>query len=86
MGWTEDVPPTRVKVIGALEVLGALGLVLPWLLDTARWLTPLAALGLAVTMLGAIFTHRRRHESPVPPLALLVPLVVLGAARAASRG
>ncbi|MGY1883954.1 DoxX family protein [Blastococcus sp. SYSU DS0753] len=63
-GWAEDVPDTGVKAIGALEVLGALGLILPALLDTATVLVPLAAVGLAILMLGAAVTHARRREYP----------------------
>lgn len=63
-GWAEDVPDTGVKVIGALEVLGAIGLILPALLGIATILVPLAATGLAVLMLGAAVTHARRREYP----------------------
>ena len=40
--------------IGAAEVLGAVGLVLPWLLRIRPGLTPLAASGLTVIMVGAV--------------------------------
>ena len=46
-------PGAFIKVIGACEVLGALGLVLPWALGIRRALTPLAAAGLAIIMVGA---------------------------------
>ena len=62
MGWAGDFSDLQVRTIGGLEVLGALGVVLPWLLDIARVLTPIAALGLAVTMVGALVTHGRRGE------------------------
>ena len=42
-----------VKALGAIEVLGAVGLILPALLDIRPVLVPLAALGLAVIMTGA---------------------------------
>lgn len=57
-----DLDLKRIRLIGAVEVLGAVGLVLPWLLGVALWLTPLAALGLALTMVGAAITHLRRGE------------------------
>jgi len=63
-GWAEDYSDSGVRAIGGLEVLGALGLVLPALLDTATILVPLAAVGLAVLMVGAAFTHARRGEYP----------------------
>ena len=46
-------PGEFIKVIGAGEVLGALGLILPWALGIRRELTPLAAAGLAIIMVGA---------------------------------
>lgn len=62
MGWVNDFSDTQVRAIGAVEVLGGIGVILPWLLDIARVLTPLAALGLALTMVGAIVVHARRGE------------------------
>ena len=73
MGWVEDFAPNTVKLIGALELLGALGLILPLLTGILPWLTPVAALGLVATMVGAMLTHLRRHERPM----LMVNLVLL---------
>jgi uncharacterized membrane protein YphA (DoxX/SURF4 family) len=63
-GWAEDFSDGAVKGIGALEVLGAAGLVLPALVDTATVLVPLAASGLVLLMIGAAVTHARRGEYP----------------------
>jgi hypothetical protein len=52
-----------VWLIGALEVLGAIGVVLPALTGVLLWLSPLAALGLVLTMFGAILTHLRRKST-----------------------
>ncbi|KOX11327.1 DoxX family protein [Nocardiopsis sp. NRRL B-16309] len=60
--WVEDWSPGGVKAIGALEVLGGLGLVLPAVLGVAPVLVPLAALGLAMVMVGAALTRVRRRE------------------------
>ncbi len=83
MGWVEDFAPATVKAIGVLEVLGAIGLILPRLTGILPWLTPLAALGLALTMLGAMATHFRRNEYPmlVPNLVLLVLAAVVAYGR-----
>jgi uncharacterized membrane protein YphA (DoxX/SURF4 family) len=62
MGWTEDFPIPVVKSIGALEILAALGLILPALFGIAPFLVPLAALGLVLLMVGAAATHARRRE------------------------
>jgi uncharacterized membrane protein YphA (DoxX/SURF4 family) len=61
--WAEDFPPAALKFIGVVEVLGALGLILPAVLDIATVLVPLAAVGLAVTMAVAAFVHGRRAET-----------------------
>jgi len=74
MAWVEDFSQPAVRLIGAVEVLGAIGVVLPALTGILSWLTPLAALGLAVTMVGASLTHLRRGErsAVVPPVVLLI--------------
>ncbi|MCB8900826.1 MULTISPECIES: DoxX family protein [unclassified Streptomyces] len=61
--WVDDFSGSGVKAIGALEVLAAVGLVLPAVLDIAPVLVPLAALGLVLLMLGATVTRIRRHET-----------------------
>jgi uncharacterized membrane protein YphA (DoxX/SURF4 family) len=58
---TAQAPPDAIqfsglfiRFIGVVEVLGALGLVLPGLLRRNQGLTPLAALGLLILMIGAV--------------------------------
>ncbi len=74
-GWVNDFSAGAVKAIGVLEILGALGLVLPAVLGIAPVLVPLAAVGLAVLMGGAVLTRVRRHE-PKPMVADLVYLAL----------
>lgn len=61
MAWAEDFTPSTVKLIGVLEMLGAIGLVVPPLLEVAPILAPVAASWLAVTMIAAAVTHARRR-------------------------
>jgi uncharacterized membrane protein YphA (DoxX/SURF4 family) len=72
--WVDDFSAGNVKAIGALELLAAVGLILPALLDIAPVLVPLAALGLVVLMAGAVITRLRRREVKfmVADLAYLV--------------
>jgi uncharacterized membrane protein YphA (DoxX/SURF4 family) len=77
MGWADDYSDGAVKGIGALEVLGAIGLVLPAFTGIAPILTPIAALGLAAVMAGAVVVHVRRKEPYVPPLVLGLLSLVL---------
>ena len=51
------LPGWFLHFIGVVEVLGALGLILPWLTRIRPGLTPLAAAGLAIIMIGAIIDH-----------------------------
>ena len=72
--WTEDFSPNVIKLIGVLEILGAVGLILPGALNIAPILTPIAATALAVTMVLAIAVHLRRKEygPSIFPLFLLI--------------
>ncbi len=47
------MPGWFLRFIGIAEVLGALGIILPWLLGIRPALTPLAAAGLLIIMIGA---------------------------------
>lgn len=79
MSWAADVTDAQFKAIGLVEVLAAVGLILPGLLGIAPVLTPLAAVGLAMTMVGAIATHARLGETvrlPPPVILLVVTLFV----------
>jgi hypothetical protein len=62
--WTgfSEVPRPLVVFIGVTEVLGAAGLVVPMVTVIAPWLTPLAALGLAIIVLMATGFHLRADE------------------------
>ena len=61
-GWALDFSVGFVKALGAIEVLGAVGLLLPALLGIATVLVPLAALGLGLIMIEAATVEFRRQE------------------------
>jgi uncharacterized membrane protein YphA (DoxX/SURF4 family) len=79
-GWVEEYEESQIKLIGLVEVLGAFGLVLPMLLHVIPILTPIAASGLVLTMIGAARTHFKRKESIMSNIVLLVlgVLVIIG--------
>ena len=83
MSWAADVSDAQFRAIGAVEVLGAIGVVLPAALDIAPVLTPIAAVGLAATMAGAVATHIRlgEPERAVPAAILLVVALFVAVAR-----
>ena len=66
------LPGLFVRFIGVAEVLGAIGLILPGLLRIRSGLTPLAAAGLVIIMIGAtVLTLAGGDVAPA-----LFPLVV----------
>jgi uncharacterized membrane protein YphA (DoxX/SURF4 family) len=50
------MPGWFLRFVGVCEVLGAIGLILPWLSGVRPGLTPLAAAGLVIIMIGATAT------------------------------
>jgi len=62
MGWVDDFSEGVIKAIGGLEILGAIGLILPGISGITPVLVPLAAVGLGLTQVGAIVVHGRRGE------------------------
>jgi uncharacterized membrane protein YphA (DoxX/SURF4 family) len=77
MAWVEDFSPGTIKMIGALEILAAIGLIVPAALDIVPILVPLAATGLIAIMVGAALTHARRKEYPM--IAVNSVLLILAA-------
>jgi hypothetical protein len=77
MGFVTSVPVGFTRLIGILEILGALGLILPTATRILPWLTPLAAVGLSLVQVGAIITHALRGETA---MTLPVNLVLLALA------
>ena len=62
MSFLEDLSPGQTRLIGLLEVLGAVGVVVPLLIGVVPFLTAWAAVGLMLTMVGAVITHLRCKE------------------------
>jgi uncharacterized membrane protein len=81
--WILAVPRAGVVAISVAEILGAAGLILPTVTGIAPILTPIAAVGLALIMVGALVFHLRRREWPNVPVALV--LITLLAFVAVSR-
>ena len=72
MEWVDSVSAGSVKLIGFSQLLISFGLILPQLLGILPWLTPLAALGLVLEMLGAIILHIRRRD----PIQASMPSII----------
>ncbi|MEV0623001.1 DoxX family protein [Nonomuraea sp. NPDC050404] len=59
MAWVDSMPMAAVRAIGVVEVLGAIGLILPPLTGIAPWLALAAATGFVVLQIAATTVHLR---------------------------
>ncbi|WP_141505099.1 DoxX family protein [Paenibacillus luteus] len=77
-GWVKDVSKTLVVVIGLVELLGALGIILPQATNILPVLTPIAALGLAaVVLFGALFHVKRKEYRDIGVNIVFFALAIL---------
>lgn len=60
--WSNDFKPGHIRLIGVFEVSAAIGIGVSLFVDALSALTPLAAVGMALVMAGAMATHLRRAE------------------------
>ncbi|WIM85808.1 DoxX family protein [Candidatus Mycobacterium wuenschmannii] len=83
MGFASEVSPAFLKSLGAAEVAGAIGVVVPGLVHIAPVLVPVAAACLALVMVGAIVVHVQRKEwsGLVAPAVLLAVAVFVAVQR-----
>ncbi|WP_208862461.1 DoxX family protein [Mycolicibacterium conceptionense] len=77
LDWMKDHSDAGVKSVGAVEILGALGMILPGLTGIATMLTPIAAVGLVVVQVGALRVHLTRDERQPLPINMIL-LVLAG--------
>ena len=75
--WAADVPAFLVRFIGAAELLGGLGLILPAALRIKPSLTTLAAIGLALVMIFALVFHVSRGENQAIGMNLIIAAIAL---------
>jgi len=80
MHWAASWPRWRIRLLGLAELAGAVGRVVPGVSGVAPAVTPVAALCLAVLMVGAVSTHRRFGERFLPAVVVgsLCLLVAVG--------
>lgn len=72
MAWVTYSPAAMVRFVGIVEVLGAIGLIVPAATRLKPALTPLAALGLATVMLFAVAMHGTQGEGEAVPVNLVL--------------
>ncbi len=71
MAWAPEMP-RLTRFIGVMEILGALGMVLPIPTNVLPWLTPLAGIGFIIIQVLAIGLHLRRGEPQVLPMNIVI--------------
>ena len=76
MNWVDSVSDSNLKLIGILEIMAGIGLILPQLTGILPWLTPLAAVGLVLTMIGAMILHVQRGDGPQPLVTNVIILLL----------
>lgn len=76
-------PMPVVRAVAVAELCAVAALFVPWLSDTARVLTPLAAIGLSGVMIGAAISHASLREPKA--VATNVTLLAIASFVAASR-
>lgn len=81
--WVKDFSIGTVRFIGASELLGAIGIIIPYLTGIVPILTPLAAIGLVFIMVFASVYHGGKKE--YKEIAFNVSLLILSAIVAYSR-
>ena len=79
MAWVDSTPMPAVRAIGGVEVLGAIGMILPPLTGIVPGLALAAAIGFAVLQIGAIRVHLSRGDREI---ALNITLVITAAVTA----
>ncbi|MCD6067715.1 MAG: DoxX family protein [Bacteroidetes bacterium] len=65
MPWTGEIPSVLVRALGVIDLLGALGLILPALLRIQPKLTTVASIGVIALMIAATVFHLSRGEASV---------------------
>jgi hypothetical protein len=78
MGWVDAMPLRFVRTIGVLEILGALGLILPPLIRIAPALALGAAVGFVLLQIGALSLHLSRGEAKIVWINVVL-LILAGA-------
>jgi uncharacterized membrane protein YphA (DoxX/SURF4 family) len=69
------LPGWFLRFTGIVEVLGAIGVILPWLLRIRPALTPLAATGLVIVMIGATVYTLAAGDFASAPIPLVVGIL-----------
>ena len=63
--------PIPLRILGILELLGAIGILLPSLINVYPVLTPITAVCFCIVLIGAFAIHMKNKESKMLPLIII---------------
>ena len=75
--WVDGVSDTTIQGIGLAEFLGAVGVILPMLVGVVEIMTPVAAIGLSLTMVAGMALHAKRKEYKEVGINVVIMLLAL---------
>jgi uncharacterized membrane protein len=77
MEWAKHVSAGLIHFTGSVEILGAIGLLLPAILKIKTWLTPLAAVGITIIMVVALALNVSVADTkPVMPILVIAAIAL----------
>ncbi|MEU4893658.1 DoxX family protein [Streptomyces sp. NPDC044780] len=77
MAWVDRMPMPAVRALGAVEILGAAGLILPPLTGIAPWLALAAAIGFVLLQIGAVAVHLTGEDRQITLNVGLIAMTAL---------
>jgi hypothetical protein len=67
-----DSPVAPLWILGTLEMIGSVGIIVPWLTGIAPILTPITAICFCLVMIGALVVHTQKKQYKFLPMPLVV--------------
>jgi hypothetical protein len=64
-----------IRILGILELLGCVGIIIPWVLGILPILTPITAICFCTIMLAGMIVHTKKKEYKMLPMLFLVFLL-----------
>lgn len=68
----QDDSITPIRILGILELLGCIGIIIPWLTGIVPILTPLTAVCFCLIMVAGMFVHTKKKEYKMLPMLVFV--------------
>lgn len=66
-----------IRLLGILELMGCIGIIIPWLTGIVPILTPITALGFCLVMGAGLINHTRKKEYKMLPMLVVVLIMAI---------